>query len=161
MFTVDSDSKWRCKNNSVVGIHAQQGNVMIGRQPSDHILRNAMNNNVVNLSQQMCSPLANLWSLNNLHFSFYFAPLPSFFPLSCPFSLSSSLSPFHSLSSSSRVWQTLGVTWEGQFVLSTLRSPFELGETTMTCAMLERTPTITPSLRWWGTGLSETFSRFV
>ena len=118
-----------------------------------------MNNNVVNLSQQMCSPLTNLWSLNNLHFSFFFAPLPSFFPLSCPFSLSSSLSPFHSLSSSSRVWQTLGATWEGQFVLSTLRSPFELGETTMTCAMLERTPTITPSLRWWGTGLSETFSR--
>ena len=31
MFTVDSDSKWRRKNNSVVGIHAQQGNVVIGR----------------------------------------------------------------------------------------------------------------------------------
>ena len=53
MFTVDSDPKWMRKSNSVVGIHAQQGNVMIGRQPSDHILWNAMNNKVVILSQQM------------------------------------------------------------------------------------------------------------
>ena len=44
-----------------------------------------MNNNVVNLSQQMCSPLANLWSLNNLHFSFFFCSSSFFLPSFLPF----------------------------------------------------------------------------
>ena len=55
MFTVDttySDQMGR-KSNSVVGIHAQQGSVSDWVITISHIHRNAMNNIMVKLQQQM------------------------------------------------------------------------------------------------------------